>query len=122
MADWEPARSDDLITCVHGLHYVGDQLGAIVRAAGRLAPDGRFAAHFDPESVRHRDGSSAARPVLAALRTAGFGCRARRHLLELDGGRAVRLPFACLGADPAAGPNCTGQSVVGSYYRAAPAV
>ncbi|MFF1905118.1 hypothetical protein [Kitasatospora sp. NPDC058218] len=135
-ADWAPARAYDLITCVHGLHYLGDQLGAIARAAGRLVPDGRFAAHFDPESVRRADGSSAARPVLAALRAAGFEYRARRHLLVLDGARAVRLPFEYLGADPTAGPDralsgrsCrarddrpdrayTGQSAVASYYRA----
>ncbi|MEU6238562.1 class I SAM-dependent methyltransferase [Kitasatospora sp. NPDC047058] len=119
VADWTPGRRYDLITCVHGLHYLGDQLGAIVRAAGWLAPDGRFAAHFDPDSVRHPDGSSAARPVVAALRAAGFEYRAWRHLLVLDGGRVVRLPFGYLGADPAAGPNYTGQPAVGSYYREA---
>nr|SCN11973.1 ubiquinone biosynthesis methyltransferase UbiE [Kitasatospora aburaviensis] len=118
-ADWVPERAYDLITCVHGLHYLGDQLGVIARAAGRLVPDGRFAAHFDPDSVRRADGSSAARPVLAALRAAGFEYRARRHLLVLDGARALRLPFAYLGADPAAGPNYTGQPAVASYYRAA---
>ncbi|MEV7773692.1 class I SAM-dependent methyltransferase [Kitasatospora sp. NPDC086791] len=117
VADWAPGRSYDLITCVHGLHYLGDQLGAIARAASWLAPDGRFAAHFDPESVRRPDGSSAARPVVAALRAAGFGYQARRHLLVLDGGRPVELPFVYAGADPAAGPNYTGQPAVGSYYR-----
>ncbi|MFJ9456903.1 class I SAM-dependent methyltransferase [Kitasatospora sp. NPDC101447] len=117
VADWAPERPYDLITCVHGLHYLGDQLGAIARAASWLAPDGRFAAHFDPESVRRTDGSSAARPVVAALRAAGFGYRARRHLLVLDGGRPVELPFVYAGADPGAGPNYTGQPAVGSYYR-----
>ncbi|MFJ8627932.1 class I SAM-dependent methyltransferase [Kitasatospora sp. NPDC093550] len=117
VAQWRPGRSYDLITCVHGLHYLGDQLGAIARAASWLAPDGRFAAHFDPDSVRRTDGSSAARPVVAALRAAGFEYRARRHLLVLDGGRPVRLPFDYAGADPAAGPNYTGQPAVGSYYR-----
>ncbi|MFI8459757.1 class I SAM-dependent methyltransferase [Kitasatospora sp. NPDC085464] len=117
VADWAPDRPYDLITCVHGLHYLGDQLGAIARAASWLAPDGRFAAHFDPESVRRTDGSSAARPVVAALRAAGFGYRARRHLLVLDGGRPVELPFVYAGADPGAGPNYTGQPAVGSYYR-----
>ncbi|MFD7448764.1 class I SAM-dependent methyltransferase [Kitasatospora sp. NPDC059827] len=119
LADWVPERSYQLITCVHGLHYLGDQLGAIARSAAWLAPDGRFAAHFDPESVRRPDGSGAGRAVLAALRAAGFEYRARRHLLLLDGGRSVVLPFAYVGADPAAGPNWTGQPAVGSYYRRA---
>ncbi|MFF9647074.1 class I SAM-dependent methyltransferase [Kitasatospora aureofaciens] len=119
LADWAPERSYQLITCVHGLHYLGDQLGVIARAASWLTPDGRFAAHFDPESVRRPDGSSAARPVVAALRAAGFEYRARRHLLLLDGGRPVGLPFEYAGADPSAGPNWTGQPAVGSYYRCA---
>ncbi|MFG2847211.1 class I SAM-dependent methyltransferase [Kitasatospora sp. NPDC048296] len=117
LADWAPERSYDLITCVHGLHYLGDQLGAIARAASWLTPDGRFAAHFDPESVRRPDGSVAARAVVAALRAAGFEYRARRRLLLLDGGRPVELPFDYAGADPSAGPNWTGQPAVGSYYR-----
>lgn len=119
LADWAPERSYQLITCVHGLHYLGDQLGAIARAASWLAPDGRFAAHFDPESVRRPDGSGAARVVLAALRAAGFEYRSRRHLLLLDGGRPVALPFGYAGADPSAGPNWTGQPAVGSYYHPA---
>ncbi|MEU8515652.1 class I SAM-dependent methyltransferase [Kitasatospora sp. NPDC048722] len=118
LADWTPRRSYDLITCVHGLHYLGDQLGVIARAAAWLAPDGRFAAHFDPESVRWAGGASAGRAVVAALREAGFAYRARRHLLVLEGGRSVHLPFAYAGADADAGPNYTGQPAVASHYRA----
>ncbi|MEU9128473.1 class I SAM-dependent methyltransferase [Kitasatospora sp. NPDC048540] len=116
LADWTPARRYDLITCVHGLHYLGDKLGLLARAAGWLNPDGLFAAQFDPASVRRADGGSAARPVLAALRAAGFAYRPRRHLLTLDGHRELRFAFEYLGADPAAGPNFTGQPGVASYY------
>ncbi|MDR6974644.1 SAM-dependent methyltransferase [Streptomyces sp. 3330] len=119
VSSWTPSRTYDLITCVHGLHYVGDQLGLLSRAASWLTGDGLLAAHFDPESVRHADGSSAARPALAALRAAGWEYSTRRHRLTLRGGRAVRLPFRYLGADPAAGPNYTGQPAVASYYAAA---
>jgi hypothetical protein len=57
--------------------------------------------------------------VLAALRAAGFAYSPRRRLLTLHGRR--RLPagvpgFRYLGADPAAGPNWTGQPAVDSYY------
>ncbi|WP_157531973.1 MULTISPECIES: trans-aconitate 2-methyltransferase [unclassified Kitasatospora] len=117
LADWSPGRKYDLITCVHGLHYLGDKLGLLAKIADWLVPDGRFTAHFDPESVRRPDGGSLARPVLAALRAAGFEYRARRHLLTLDGGRTVRLPFDYLGADDTAGPNYTGQPGVASHYR-----
>ncbi|MFF9626319.1 class I SAM-dependent methyltransferase [Streptomyces griseosporeus] len=114
---WTPSRTYDLITCVHGLHYVGDQLGVLARAAGWLAADGLLVAHFDPASVRRTDGTPAARPVLAALRAAGFAYSARHHRLSLRGGRRIALPFRYAGADPAAGPNYTGQPAVTSHYR-----
>ncbi|MFJ6437369.1 class I SAM-dependent methyltransferase [Streptomyces sp. NPDC091416] len=116
VTDWEAPRAYDLITCVHGLHYLGDQLRMLTRAASWLAPDGLLAAHFDPDSVRRTDGRPASRPVLAALRAAGFTYVPRHHRLTLRGPRPVRLPFRYAGADPAAGPNYTGQPAVASYY------
>ncbi|MFJ8107472.1 methyltransferase domain-containing protein [Streptomyces sp. NPDC096132] len=113
---WEPTRRYDLITCVHGLHYVGDQLGLLARAASWLAEDGLLLAHFDPDSIRRADGSAAGRAAVAALRAAGFTYDARRHLLTLHGGRTIDLPFTYVGADPIAGPNYTGQPAVGSHY------
>lgn len=54
---WEPARSYDLITCVHGLHYIGDKLALLARAASWLTPAGRLVADLDLAAVR-----SAGRP------------------------------------------------------------
>ncbi|MFI6950421.1 class I SAM-dependent methyltransferase [Streptomyces sp. NPDC050422] len=113
---WEAPRAYDLITCVHGLHYLGDQLRMLTRAASWLAPDGLLVAHFDPDSVRWTDGRSASRPVLAALRAAGFAYEPRHHRLTHHGPQPVRLPFRYAGADPGAGPNYTGQPAVASYY------
>ncbi|MEU1471342.1 class I SAM-dependent methyltransferase [Streptomyces sp. NPDC005761] len=119
VTDWEAPRAYDLITCVHGLHYLGDQLRMLTRAASWLTPAGLLAAHFDPDSVRWTDGRPAARRVLAALRAAGFSYDSRHHRLTLRGPRAVRLPFRYAGADPGAGPNYTGQPAVVSYYTPA---
>ncbi len=116
-AGWSPARAYDLITCVHGLHYLGDKLALLARAASWLTPDGLLSADLDPASLRLPDGAPAARPVLAALRAAGFVYNARPHRLTLRGGRSVTLPFDYLGADATAGPNYTGQPAVASYYR-----
>jgi hypothetical protein len=113
---WTPSRTYDLITCVHGLHYVGDQLRLLTRAASWLTPEGLLLAHFDPDSIRWADGSAAGRAALTALRTAGFHYSPRHHRLTLLGGRTIRLPFHYLGADPTAGPNYTGQPAVGSHY------
>ncbi|MEK8146450.1 hypothetical protein NKH18_49785 [Streptomyces sp. M10(2022)] len=68
------------------------------------SPAGLFLAHLDPESIRWADGSSAARPVLAALRAVGFTYDARHHRLALRGPCTVHLPFRHLGADPMPGP------------------
>ncbi|MFI1400444.1 class I SAM-dependent methyltransferase [Streptomyces sp. NPDC020681] len=117
IATWTAPRAYDLITCVHGLHYVGDQLGLLTRAASWLTHQGLFVAHFDPDSIRWADGRSASRPALAALRAAGFTYHPRHHRLTLHGPRKVDPPWDYLGADPHAGPNYTGQPAVASYYQ-----
>lgn len=61
VADWEPERTYDLVTCVHGLPYLGDKLGLLACWAGALTGDGLLAATFDPASVRRPDGRSADR-------------------------------------------------------------
>jgi len=116
LADWEPGRAYDLITCVHGLHYVGDKLGLLTRALSWLAGEGRFLAHLDPANLRGADGAPIGPAVLKALRGGGLTYDSRRRLLSGTGRRALRLPFRYLGADDAAGPNYTGQPAVNSCY------
>ncbi|WP_236653673.1 class I SAM-dependent methyltransferase [Streptacidiphilus melanogenes] len=121
LATWSPppGRRYDLVTCVHGLHYLGDKLALLARAVTWPAPGGLFVAHLDPDSFRLPDGRSAARPVLRALRDAGYTYHGRRHLLrhEDPADRPAVLPFAHLGADPQAGPNWTGQPGVATYVQ-----
>ena len=116
-AAWEPDRAFDLITCVHGLHYVGDKLGLLAKAAGWLTAAGQLVADLEPASVRLADGRPAGRRLTAALRGAGFIYDARRRRVTLSGGREVSLPYRYLGADDRAGPNYTGQPAVHSYYE-----
>jgi len=116
LADWEPGRTYDLITCVHGLHYVGDKLGLVSRALSWLTEEGRFLAHLDPANLRRTDGTPAGPAVLKALRGVGLTFDSRRRLLSTTGRRVERLPFQYLGADDTAGPNYTGQSAVNSWY------
>jgi trans-aconitate methyltransferase len=49
---WEPGGRADLVTCVHGLHYVGDKLAVLARAASWLTDDGLLAASFDTRTIR----------------------------------------------------------------------
>lgn len=110
-------RAFELVTCVHGLHYVGDKLGLIWRLASFLASDGLFVADFDPESIRDAEGTSAARRVLAQLRRAGADYDRQRHRVTFTGPPETELAATYRGADDAAGPGYTGQPAVRSYYE-----
>ncbi|MEU6074109.1 class I SAM-dependent methyltransferase [Micromonospora sp. NPDC047074] len=116
VATWAPTRTFDLITCLHGLHYVGDKLAVLTRAAGWLTPTGRLVADLDLSSIRLPDGRPAGRRLTARLRAAGFSYDPRRRRIGCTGRREVRLPYSYLGADDRAGANYTGQPAVHSHY------
>lgn len=115
--DFEPDRKFDLITCVHALHYVGDKLAAIRKAAGWLEPDGRFSANLDVRNLKFINGKASGSAFAGFLSKQRFTVERRRNLIALDGGRDLRVPFEYVGADDAAGPNYTGPPAVDSYYR-----
>ncbi len=118
LSTWAPdsGRRFDLITCVHGLHYVGDKLGLIARAAGWLDADGRFAASLDLANIRIARRATT-RPLRADFRRAGLDYDPRRRLIRCRGGRTLDLPYRYLGADDTAGPNATGQPAVTAHYE-----
>jgi len=115
--NWQPHREFDLITCVHGLHYVGDKLGLICKAAKRLSAGGLFAAHLDYANLRLEDPAGSRMRIGKDLRQAGFSYDSKRHLLTCRGLIDSPLRFKYVGADDRAGPNYTGQPAVDSYYR-----
>jgi hypothetical protein len=98
------------------LHYVGDKLGVVARAASWLTADGVLVANLDLGTVRSPRG----RLLAGIVRSNGFDYDARRHRIGCTGRRDVRWPFRYLGADDRAGPNYTGQPAVNSYYAQAP--
>ena len=116
---WEPECAFDLITCVHGLHYVGDKLGLVQRACSWLKPDGRFIANLDWDNLKGSGEAATARKLLRKLRRAGLCYDTRKHLLSCLGNKRIRLDYEYLGADEGAGPNYTGQAAIHSYYRPA---
>ncbi|MEN3308285.1 MAG: hypothetical protein V7603_4487 [Micromonosporaceae bacterium] len=113
---WEPAHRFDLITCVHGLHYIGDKLTLLTRAASWLTDDGLLVADLDLSSIRLAGGKPAGDRLATALRGAGFSLDRRRRQIRRTGRGTVTLPYTYLGADDRAGPNYTGQPAVHSYY------
>jgi hypothetical protein len=55
MSSWTPDHSFNLVTCVHGLHYVGDKLSTLTRAASWLTSHHwRGGLHGDPFLSGHR--------------------------------------------------------------------
>ena len=117
---YTPPHPVDLVTSVHGLHYVGDKLAILTRGASWLTPDGILVANLDLTAVLSDQGHPLRRRLTGPLRAAGFTYDTRRHRITCTGPRDVRLPFRYLGADDQAGPNYTGQPAVNSYYADAP--
>src|SRR4051812_27105180 len=117
LRSWRPERPYDLITCVHGLHYLGDKLGLITRAASWLSPDGRFVANLDLDNLKLGEGRPAGSRLVADLRGFGLEYDRRRRLVICRGKRKIGLSCRYLGADDQAGPNYTGQPEVDSYYE-----
>jgi len=113
---WHPAHPYDLITCVHGLHYVGDKLGLIEKSVTSLRPTGLFIANLDFKNVRHPNGSSHETHLIKRVRQSGLKYHPRRRMLTCEGSRALSFGLAYQGADDAAGKNYTGQEAVDSYY------
>jgi SAM-dependent methyltransferase len=118
LSGWCPDREFDLITCVHGLHYIGDKLDLIARAVTWLTGDGFFSATLDLNNIRFANGSLANRVVAAELRRQSLRYDSRRKRVECDGRKAINFGFQYQGADADAGPNFSGQPAVDAYYTA----
>lgn len=117
VSSWRPDCLFDLITCVHGLHYVGDKLGLIQNAVSWLKDDGVFLANLDPDNLKFPNGANAGNKVIRDLRKIGFEYQARKHLIVCKSRKDFTLKYRYLGADDTAGPNYSGQAAVNSHYE-----
>lgn len=115
--EFKPSQEFDLITCVHGLHYLGDKLSVIQNAASWLKKDGIFLANLELKNLRLFENKNSQRIFSTLLRKQGFEFNSKKHLLTSKGKRVFDLPFEYLGADEQAGPNYTGQPAVDSHYK-----
>jgi len=115
---WKPEEKFDLVTCVHGLHYVGDKLGLLQRASRWTRGDGLLMMHVDYRNLRIPDNQRSGAQIGRDLHRAGFEYLPGRHLLIRKGSTSCSaLPYRYLGADDKAGPNYTGQPAIDSYYE-----
>ncbi|MGO4290702.1 class I SAM-dependent methyltransferase [Chitinophaga sp. RAB17] len=112
VVDWQPDRSYDLITCSHGLHYLGDKLKVIAMACSALTANGYFVAHLDlqniilPENILWKK----------LWKEQGLQYNSRTRIISRTGTLVFNLGLQYLGADDQAGPNYTGQGAVNAYY------
>ncbi|EAY30126.1 class I SAM-dependent methyltransferase [Microscilla marina] len=115
---WQPPLpAYHLITCIHGLHYVGDKLGAIARLGKILAPGGKMVASFDLASVQVGNDAQG-ETVLEWFRQAGIEYDAQKKLIIAQAPlpHVPSFAHAYLGANDRAGKNYTGQEAVTAYY------
>ena len=108
----------DLITCVHGLHYLGDKLGFLQNAHAMLEAGGVFLGSLDPQNVRGGESrQSVWRQAAAFARRVGVAPDLKSHVLRLERGEA-RLDFGLsyLGATASEKPNYSGITVIDSWY------
>lgn len=117
LENYDITRKFDLVTCVHGLHYIGDKLGAISKMANCLSTRGKFIANLDLSNFRFAAGQNAGRTVARRLRDNGIEYDSRARLIRCTGkGKVSSFRLHYEGADDRAGPNYSGQPAVDSYY------
>lgn len=116
VAKFQPAAPVDLITCVHGMHYLGDKLGFLQNAYAALAPGGLLLGHLDAANLRLP--LSWAR-LMRQMSAQGIALNIKSHLLRME-----RMPqpldFGLIyrGATVSERPNYTGITVIDSWYDA----
>ena len=114
--DWKPEQHYDLITCVHGLHYLGDKLKIIEVAINALKPTGLFTANLDLRNIAFQ-GTNTNSYLKDSFKKFGVDYNSRTKVLKHIGGTAINFNLKYLGADDEYGPNYTGQDSVTSYYE-----
>jgi SAM-dependent methyltransferase len=115
---WVPQEKFDLVTCVHGLHYIGNKLGLIAQACAWLKPDGLFVGHLDLANIKVTN-DAAGKRLLRDLWRAGLIYDEATRVMRCNGARQITLKYEYSGANDHAGPNYTGQAAVDSYYHRA---
>ena len=115
--DWKPTQNFDLITIIHGLHYLGDKLKLISTAAAALKKDGVFIGNLDLDNIRINGVSNSRKFLLSFFKENNINYHQRKKLISITGTQNIPAIFQYCGADDQAGPNYTGQPVVDSYYN-----
>ena len=112
---WQPDSTYDLITCSHGLHYLGDKFKVIQLAVGALTDTGLFIAHLDLNNIVV-EGTTFQSYLNILFKRQQLQYNKKKRLLQQVGSKTIDFSLFYKGADDQAGPNYTGQDAVTSYY------
>lgn len=115
LVDWKADDQYDLVTCVHGFHYIGDKLKVIAEALKAIAPQGILIANVDLKSIKV-EGDQQDQYLKKLFKENRVEYNARRKIITCKGPRDISIGLTYKGADDKAGPNYTGQNAVDSYY------
>jgi ubiquinone/menaquinone biosynthesis C-methylase UbiE len=115
VVDWVPDQQYDLITCSHGLHYLGDKLKAIQTALRALNAQGLFIANLDLTNISIA-GVSSDRFLKDIFKKSKIEYNSRTRIIKRVGAVDIDFNLEYKGADDKVGPNYTGQDAVTSYY------
>jgi len=113
--DWQPEEKYDLITIIHGLHYIGDKIELILKTAATLKPDGIFIGSLDLKNIKIAGVKNEEKWLKGFFKEYQINYNSRTKLLKIKGQKNISNPLQFLGADDKAGPNYTGQPVVNSF-------
>ena len=75
----------DLITCVHGLHYLGDKLRTLTKISSLLAEKSIFFGNLDHRNIKSENGKTL-RGILKLLTTIPHFYSSATHVLKIKGG------------------------------------
>ncbi len=117
LEDWKPASEYDLITIVHGLHYVGDKLKLIRKCVSSLKADGLFMAHLDLNNIQIEGASNSPTLLKKYFKEQQIDYNARKRLIKVEGRKVLGEDFRLIGVDDDVGANYTGQAAVNSIYE-----
>ncbi len=116
LSHWKPIKKNDLITVIHGLHYIGDKIGLIINAASALKEDGIFIGNLDLNNIIIDGVDNSKGLILNFFRKNNISYNKRKKIIKIEGNKIINSKFIYIGADDKAGPNYTGQEVVNSFY------
>ena len=84
LSNWQPETAYDLITIVHGLHYLGDKIGLIIKAASALKKDGVLMANMDIKNIQIMGYENKEKALKSFFKSAEIGYNDRTKMIKIE--------------------------------------